>query len=84
MKKNRVGLTPIPTDANVEYFLQELSGDNHEKLINVLEDLRRTLAQTQEAGEPTIFAYGKLLNFLAANKKPDMVRLLAAALWELV
>lgn len=84
MKKDRVGLTPIPTDANVEYFLQQLSGDNHEKLINLLEDLRRTMAQTSEAGEPTIFAYGKLLNYLAAAKKPDMIRWLAAALWELV
>lgn len=83
--KRRVGITPIPTDANVEHFLEGLRSDNQDSLDAVLSDMRKTIAQTEHVGEPVVFAYGKLLNYLASTevRKPDLIRLLAAAIWEL-
>jgi hypothetical protein len=81
----RVGLTPVPDNANVEAFLQSVAEDHDQELFHVLVDMKATIEQTHEAGEPAIFAYGKLLNFLASDKltDPDRLKLLAAALWEL-
>lgn len=85
MKRSHVGLTPIPTDANVTEFLQQLWAEHNEQLSTIVGELQQTIAQTEDVGEPDIFAYGKLLNYLASSEvtKPDLIRLLAAALWEL-
>lgn len=86
MKKNsRVGLTPIPTDANIEYFLNDLYANHRKKLNEVLLDMAGTIERTEAVGEPAIFSYAKLLNYLSSEqvKKPELIRLLAAALWEL-
>jgi len=82
--ERHVGLTPIPTDANVEEFLEELWLEHYEELATILSELQQTIAQTEDAGEPAIFAYGKLLNYLASSEvmKPTLIRLLAASLWE--
>lgn len=86
MKKDRVGLTPIPTDANVDQFLEDLWREHSQELERLLGDMKRTIEQTEDDGEPAMFAYGKLLNYLASDeaKRPKLIRLLAAAIWELV
>lgn len=82
----RVGVTPVPNDADIESFLSELCGENNDDLQTILADMKNTIIQTENAGQPCIYAYGKLLNFLASDalSEPKMVRLLAAAIWELM
>lgn len=86
MKKRRVGFTPIPTDANIQFWLDDLVADHKTLLDALLNDLARTVEETAEKGQPPIFAYAKMMNYLASEqvKKPEVVRLLAAALWELL
>jgi hypothetical protein len=86
MRKNRVGLIPIPTDANIEFFLEDLRQDHKKLLDALLDDLAKTVEETAEGGQPPIFAYGKLMNYLSSHevKKPELIRLLAVALWELM
>ena len=82
MAKRHVGFTPIPKDADIAEFLQNLIKEQREELGATLKQLYDTIEQTHEAEEPTVFAFAKLLNFLASLEKPELVRLLSAALWE--
>lgn len=80
----RIGVTPVPNDVDIEIFLSELCAENNDDLQEILTDMIRTIEQTEEEGQPAIYAYGKLLNFLASDamSEPKIVRLLAAAIWE--
>lgn len=83
--RKRVGFQPIPDDVNVADYLRETERKHSAELEEILEELRRTMSDTTSIGQPAIFAYGKLLNFLAAGvlSEPELHKLLAAALWEL-
>jgi 5,10-methylene-tetrahydrofolate dehydrogenase/methenyl tetrahydrofolate cyclohydrolase len=43
----RVGLTPVPDNANVEAFLQSVAEDHDQELFHVLVDMKATIEQTQ-------------------------------------
>jgi hypothetical protein len=83
----RVGnLTPIPTDANIAEYLTRVQESDDKELYEILVDMRNTIEETEEAGQPAIFAYGKLQEFLASPRymtEPLRIKLLAAAIWEL-
>lgn len=78
-----VGFTPVPDDANLDEFFKQIAQDNHEEMISMLDQLRATIVQTQTDGEPSMFAYGKMINKLFTLEMPEMIRLLSATLWEL-
>jgi hypothetical protein len=78
-----VGPRALPDDADVKIFLAELIKERREILENVLQELSDTVDETLKGEQPVEFAYGKLLNYLAAQKGPEIIYLCAAALWEL-
>lgn len=79
------GLTPVPSDDELERWLQDQIDESDKMLYVVLEDLKSSIEDKRQNGEPINFSYGKLLNFLASEyfTEPDRIRLLATALWEL-
>ena len=82
----RGGLSPVPDDAQIDHWLQERINENDLALFDILQDLKLSIKEKEEAGQPINFAYGKLLNYLASEQyfsNPQRIRLLAAALWEL-
>ena len=79
------GLTPVPSDDELNQWLQDQIDESDKMLFVVLEDLQLSIEDKKQKGEPVNFSYGKLLNYLASEQftEPDRIRLLAAALWEL-
>lgn len=78
-------MKPVPDDEQLAAWLQEQVDENDKKLLEVLMDLEETRIKRREEGPAEVFAYGKLLNFLRSEEftEPDLIRLCAAALWEL-
>jgi hypothetical protein len=78
----RVGIRAIPDDADVAKFLFSLSEEYETKIKEVYEQMDDTIDQTIRSKEPPIFAFGKLLNYLASLEKPELVELLAGSIWK--
>lgn len=79
----RVGLEPVPDDENIANWLTERSLKHEEIVGEVLTGIEGLRAEVKEDGEPDIFAYGKLLNFLASEEvsQPELIAICAGALW---
>jgi len=83
----RVGLIPVPDDANVTEFLEKLRTENTEEMQRFLKELKDTVSETGSSGQPEVFAYGKMLTYLATEEsvtQPWLINVLASALWELL
>ena len=83
----RIGPNPVPDDVSVEQFLDSIQKENHAEMGEFLAELRKTLSEAENSGQPEIFAYGKMLNYLATEEsvtQPWLINTLAAALWELL
>jgi hypothetical protein len=83
----RIGLTPVPDDADVTKFLENVRSENSQEMEAFLAELKKTLQETENSGQPEVFAYGKMLNYLATEEsvtQPWLINILAAALWELL
>lgn len=83
----RIGPNPVPDDVSVETFLESVRKENFEEMGEFLGELKKTLAETENSGQPEVFAYGKMLNYLATEEsvtQPWLINILAAALWELL
>jgi hypothetical protein len=77
------GPRPVPSDVDLAQYFEELIQENGIDMIQVGVQLISTIEDTLEKNEPRPFAYGKLLNFLAAQSSPHVLYLCASALWEL-
>lgn len=78
----RIGLRPIP-DGNIAEFLEQLIKDHCEQADDVVEELNETIKETEDSGQPSEFAFGKLLNYLATKSQPELIEICAGALWNL-
>ena len=83
--EKRVGFQIVPEDVNVAEFLEEIKTAHEDKLEGILQQLLDTIKETKNNNQPVIFAYGKLLNYLASGTLSELEvhKILAAALWEL-
>lgn len=82
-----IGLTPIPDDVDIEKFLQKIRAENCEEMTRFLDELRATLEETENSGQPEVFAYGKMINYLAREEsvtEPWLISVFAAAVWNLL
>lgn len=84
MTDRRVGLEAAPKDEDLVDWLS----DKLEKADNELEEIVSTLADVmeygKEEGEPYLFGYARLLNHLTSLNQPKLIRVLSAALWQLM
>lgn len=80
-----IGLHPVPPDAVLEEYLKETIQQDIARLDGQLELLWDAVEESLDKGQPEVFAYAKLLNFLASDTldKPDLVHLCAASMWKL-
>lgn len=81
----RSGLTPVPSDVEIDEWLRKRILDHKRLCDETLVDLKNTLIQTRGAGEPDVFTYGRLLNYLADPEElqAELIELCASALWSL-
>jgi hypothetical protein len=84
-KSNVIGLRPVPPDAVLEEYIKQTIASDLERLNGQLELLWDAVEESLEKGQPEVFAYAKLLNFLASDTldRPDLVHLCAASMWKL-
>ena len=81
-----VGLTPVPDDGDIQKFMTALQAQHSVQLLDMVGELFDTLHETVAENQPRIFAYGKLVNYLASDKitQPELHAICAAALWHIV
>lgn len=79
----RIGPRAVPDDANLKELLSDLIKENSMVLVGKGAELIGVIRDFENEGEPREFAYGKLLNYLQAQDKPELVYLCAAAMWNL-
>lgn len=77
----RIGIRAIPDDADIAKFLESLIQEYNKKTIEKVKELNETIKETENSGQPAEFAFGKMLNYLATLEKPELIELLAGALW---
>lgn len=77
----RIGLRQVPDDADIALFLNKMWEEHHNKLDGIEQELNETITETIDAKEPPIFAFGKLMNYLATLEKPELIELLSASMW---
>lgn len=78
----RIGIRAVPDDADIAQFLGKLSEEYKEKANSVGDQLIETIDESIAENQPPIFAFGKLLNYLATLEKPELVEILAGNLWK--
>lgn len=78
----RIGIRAIPDDADVAKFLGKLKDEYVLKAAEVEDQLADTIEETIRSDQPPIFAFGKLLNYLATLEKPELVELFAGLIWK--
>lgn len=78
----RIGIRAVPPDADIARFLQQLIKEYEAKLNGVERGLADTVSQTAHDNEPEVFAFAKMLNYLATLTKPELIELLASSLWK--
>lgn len=82
---NVIGLTPVPDDKPLEEFINELIEKDVELLAEKLDELLGSIEETEEEKQPKVFAYAKLMNYLAKGvTHPDLIHICCAALWEII
>ena len=77
----RVGLRPIPEDVDIAEFLYATMQEYRNKAKEKVKELDDTIEETIRSDQPPIFAFGKMLNYLATLEKPELIELLAGSLW---
>lgn len=83
----RIGLRVIHgdgiSDDGLNLYLEGLIKEYSEKTQEKVYELNETVKETEDSGQPYSFAMGKMLNYLATLEKPELIELLAGALWTL-
>ena len=84
-KGNVIGLRPVPPDAVLEEYISKTIAKDISVLDGQLEFLWDAVEDCLDKGQPEVFAYARMLNFLASDtlSKPELVHMCAAAMWKL-
>lgn len=80
--RDRRNVIPIPTDLTIEqYSLNQM--ESHKELFQTfLDDLKLTVEETKESGQPDVFAYVKMVRYFTDYLQPhELVQIAATALW---
>lgn len=77
----RIGLHQVPDDEAIEDFLFKLLKEAKGELGTLITEFDEVLEYGDEEGLPKIFGYARLLNHLSEVKKPELIRMLSAAVW---
>ena len=80
----RVGLEAAPDDAQLEEWLGQKIDAASEEMEEILGDFIDMVKMGMDSGEPWLWNYARLLNFLATLDNPKMIRVLSVALWTIM
>lgn len=79
---NFIGLVPVPGDKPLGEFIESLIDRDSKFLRDKINELNKTIEETEESEQPHSFAYAKLMNYLAkVMSQSDLVALCAASMW---
>lgn len=78
----RIGIRVIPDDVDIANFVKKLDREYQVKVDEIKIQLEETINQTLKQGQPRIFAFAKLLNYLATLEKPELIEMLSSTLWK--
>lgn len=81
MSDKRIGFRLIPSDQDIAVFLDKTITEYQERFNIEKQALEETIKETIYNNEPPIFAVGKMLNYLASLEKPELIEILAGAMW---
>ena len=81
---DRVGLNPVPDDAKFSEWLEELLEAASNEKDFLLEEFVDVVKYGAENGDPKIWGYARLLNHLATLDQPLLIRILSAAIWQIM
>jgi hypothetical protein len=81
---DRVGLEPAPDDNNLVDWLEQRLKEADEQKEKLIEEFIDVVKYGQEEDEPYLFSYARLLNHLATLNTPDLIKILSAAIWEIM
>ncbi|AKU45361.1 hypothetical protein MADRUGA_71 [Mycobacterium phage Madruga] len=82
--ERRVGLEAAPDDAQLEDWLGQKIDSASEEMEEILGDFVDMVKLSMDDGDPWLWNYARLLNFLATLDNPKMIRVLSAALWTIM
>ncbi|AEL97982.1 hypothetical protein CL65_gp074 [Mycobacterium phage Patience] len=82
--ERRVGLEAAPDDAQLEDWLGQKIDSANEEMEEILGDFVDMVKLSMDDGDPWLWNYARLLNFLATLDNPKMIRVLSAALWTIM
>lgn len=77
-----IGPRIVPDDVELSDFLHDLAQEHEKLLVSTQEQLSETVLETIRKRQPIGFAYGKLMNYLNAQRHDTLVYLCAAAIWK--
>lgn len=79
----RVGNTPAPSDEELVSWLLKMRENDATELESLLAELKNTDADTQAGGEPEVFVYARLMNYLGNGiNETELMHMCAAAVWQ--
>lgn len=77
----RIGVDPVPDDAEKEQWLQDKLKTATELAKQLADGFEDAAQYSKEQNEPEIFAYARLLNHVAGLDQPTLIRILSAFVW---
>lgn len=80
----RVGLEAAPDDAQLEEWLGQKIDAASNEMEEILGDFVDMVKLSMDDGDPWLWNYARLLNFIATLDNPKMIRVLSAALWTIM
>lgn len=84
MADRRVGLEAAPDDAQLEEWLGQKIDSASDEMEEILGDFVDMVKLSMDDGEPWLWNYARLLNYLATLDNPKMIRVLSVALWTIM
>jgi hypothetical protein len=78
-----IGPRPVPDDQELSEFILDLLNESCATLDEKMEELRDAISETLSNGQPRVFAYAKLLNYLNTQEVPQLIYLCACAMWKI-
>lgn len=84
MSNRRVGLEAAPDDAQLEEWLSQKIDEASEEMEEILRDFVDMVKMSMDDGEPWLWNYARLLNYLTTLDDPKRIRVLSVALWTIM
>lgn len=79
----RIGNKPAPSDSELVTYITEMRERDAVELESLLSELETTDTDAQADGQPEVFVYARLVNYLTSDEVSldSLIHLAASAIW---